>query len=368
MGDPSSGRPIMPQKSAIQRWWPRDGWLWDAAKLLGLVVAVGALALLAWKLTHVALLLFSAILVAALLRAVAWPLTRFTPVPDRLAVLLAGLVIVLMLTGFLLLMGAQIRTQTTTLLQSLPDLVAAAENRLGIDGLGTWLDRQRLAVLDGGGWVVNVASYSTSVFSAVAYGLVVLSAGIYLALTPRVYMEGALKLLPESGHARARDTLETVSRALELWLVGQLAAMLMVGVLTALGLWLIGIPSALALGVLAGLFEFVPLVGPVASAAPAIVVGLADGPSTALWVLGLYVVIQQLEGILIVPLIQSRTVDLPPVVTIFAIIAFGTLFGALGLLLATPLAVVCFVLIKKLWVRDTLGEDVTVPGEMTAEA
>jgi predicted PurR-regulated permease PerM len=363
MGDPANRDPAT-SKAAVTR-GGRTGteWLWDAAKLLVLAVAAVAATLLAWQLSHVALLVFAAVLVAALLRAVAFPIARFMPVPDRWSVLLAGLLIGAALAGFLVLMGAQVRTQATALLQGLPDLVDAAENRLGIDGLGDWLDQQRLAVLDGGGLVVNVASYSTWVFTVVAYGLVVLSAGVYLALSPRVYLDGVLKLVPEDRQARARDTLETVGRALMLWLLGQLAAMVLVGVLTTLGLLWLGIPSALALGVLAGLFEFVPLVGPVASAAPAIVVGLAEGPATALWVLGLYVVIQQVEGMLIVPLIQARTVDLPPVVTIFAIIAFGALFGALGLLLATPLAVVCLVLVKKLWVRETLGEDVTVPGE-----
>lgn len=90
---------------------------------------------------------------------------------------------------------------------------------------------------------------------------------------------------------------------------------------------------------------------------------LADSPTTALWVVGLYIVIQQLEGTLITPLVQQYTVDLAPVVTIFAILAFGTLFGPLGLLLATPLAVVCLVLVKKLWVCEVLKEEVEVPGE-----
>ena len=99
------------------------------------------------------------------------------------------------------------------------------------------------------------------------------------------------------------------------------------------------------------------------SSVPAIALGLAQSPSTGLWVLGLYVLVQQIEGNLITPLVHQRTVDLPPVLTIFAILGFGVLFGSLGVLLATPLAVLCFVLVKKLWVRDVLHEQVEVAGE-----
>lgn len=345
-----------------------DGWLWRAAKLLVLAATVVVAVLLLWRLSHVLLLVFGSILIAVLLRAAASPIARFTPIPDRWSVVLATLVIAAALVGLIVLTGRQFLSELALLLETLPDLVDAAENRWGIDGLGDWLDRQRLAVLEPGGLAVNVASYSTTLFSVGAQLLVVLSGGVYLALHPQGNLEGFLKLVPKPRQDRARDTLETVGRALRLWLLGQLASMVLIGALVTLGLTLLGIPSALALGVIAGLFEFVPLVGPVASAVPSVVVGLGQGPTTALWVVGLYVVIQQAESVLITPLVQQYTVDLPPIVTIFALIAFGALFGALGLLLATPLAVVCLVLVTKLWVREVVEEEVTVPGEGTPDA
>ena len=190
-----------------------------------------------------------------------------------------------------------------------------------------------------------------------------LAASIYLALTPALYLNGILKLVPVSRQVEVRDTLSALGRALRLWLVGQLAAMAVVGTLVTLGLTVLDIPSALALGFMAGLFEFVPFVGPVTSAIPAVASGLTDSPRTALWVAGLYIVVQQAEGMLIQPLLQQRTVSLPPVLMIFAVLGFGVLFGPLGLLLATPLAVVCLVLVKKLWVREVQHEEVTMPGE-----
>lgn len=332
-------------------------------RTVGVALALVAGALLAWQLTGVLLLLFAAVLVAVLLRALADPLARRTPLPDKAAVAVAALLVGLLLTGFVTLLGAQVGEQAAILLDSLPRLVSAAEDRLGFDGLGEWFETQRLAILDDRGLVINVASYSASIAGAAAQALVVAAAGVYLALAPGYYRDGLLMLVPDDRREGARGTLDTVGRALRLWLLGQLAAMALVGVTVTVGLWLLGVPSALALGVIAGLLEFVPYIGPVASAAPAIAVALGEGSATALWVAGLYLLVQQAEGILITPLVQQHTVDLPPVVTIFAIVAFGLLLGPLGYLLATPLAVVCLVLVKKLWVRDVLDEPVSVPGE-----
>ena len=338
-------------------------WPWTAAKLLVLAVTVAVVAVLVWQLANVLLLLFGAILVAVLLRSVAGLVERVTQTAGRWSVGVACLLVGGVLAGFFALMGSQIQAQATALIESLPDLIEGAEERLGVSGLREWIEEQLADVLQNGEFAVSVANYSTWIVSIGAHVVIVVASGIYLALSPRTYRRGLLKLFPVPRQDEARDTLETVGSALKLWLVGQLAAMVLVGVLTTLGLWLLDIPSALALGFLAGLLEFVPYVGPVLSAVPAIALGLAESPSTGLWVLGLYVLVQQVEGNLITPLVHQRTVDLPPVVTIFAILSFGVLFGPLGVLLATPLAVVCFVLVKRVWVREVLHEEVDVPGE-----
>lgn len=341
--------------------------LWTAAKLLVLALALIAAVVLVWQLAHVLLLLFGAVLVAVLLRSVASLIEQFTPIPGRWAVGLACLLVAALLGGFAALLGAQIRTQALALVEATPDLIDATEDWLGLDGIGGWLDERRSDVMESGDLVADVASTSTLLVSIGAEVLVVIASGIYLALSPGLYRDGLVKLVPAQHQPEAQGTLDAVGRALKLWLLGQLMAMLLVGVLTTFGLWLLGVPSALALGFLAGLLEFVPFVGPLVSAVPAVALSLAESPATALWTAGLYVVIQQVEGNLITPLIQQRTVNLPPVLTIFAILAFGVLFGPLGVVLASPLAVVCFVLVKKLWVREVLHEAVELPGEAKAE-
>jgi predicted PurR-regulated permease PerM len=151
----------------------------------------------------------------------------------------------------------------------------------------------------------------------------------------------------------------TLGSALRLWLVGQLFAMALVGILAGLGLWLLGIPSALALGLIAGLLEFVPVVGPIAAAVPAVLLAMLVGWEESLMVAGLYFAIQQVEGYVITPLVQQRAVDLPPALTLFSLIALGTVFGVPGVLLAAPMTVAIYVALKTLYLR--LGEVIITP-------
>jgi predicted PurR-regulated permease PerM len=172
-----------------------------------------------------------------------------------------------------------------------------------------------------------------------------------------------MKLVPAGKRSLIGEAMMDSERALRLWLKGQLIAMIIVGVLTGVGLWLLGVPSAMVLGLLAGLLEFIPFAGPIISAIPAILIALAAGPDLALWVALLYVAVQQLEGALVQPLVQQYAVELPGVVLLFALIAFGTVFGAIGVILAAPLAVVTYVLVKRLYVQEALDTPTPIPGE-----
>jgi predicted PurR-regulated permease PerM len=190
----------------------------------------------------------------------------------------------------------------------------------------------------------------------------VLMAGIFLAMSPNVYRHGVMFLFPPRQREEIRQTLDYSGSALQLWLVGQLVAMVIVGALTAIGLSLIGLPSALGLGLIAGLFEFIPIVGPFLGAATAVLLASSQGWQMVLWTIGVFAVVQQLESNMITPMIQRRAVSLPPALLLFAVLAFGTLFGPLGVLFASPLTVIVYVAIKKLYVEDVLGEETHIPG------
>jgi len=126
------------------------------------------------------------------------------------------------------------------------------------------------------------------------------------------------------------------------FLKAQFLAMIVVGVLIYVGLSLVGLSSALPLALFAALAEFVPMVGPVIAAVPALIIALSLGLDSFLWTLLVFVIVQQCESNLLTPLLQQHMVSLPPAVTLFAVVAFGSLFGPLGLLLATPITVVIF--------------------------
>jgi predicted PurR-regulated permease PerM len=329
--------------------------------LLAAAIVIAGLAI--WKVTHLLLLAVGAVLVAVLLRSFANLIQVYTPLRAKASLALATVAIAVFLAAFAFLLGAQVRTQFGQLIERLPELIEVLEERLGVDNIEGWLTEQIQQMVDNASLLSNIAGYSSFLAGLVANMLLVIVAGIYFAADPDTYRRGLLLMLPSAARAEADDTLDILFDALRLWLLGQLISMFLIGALVAIGLWFLGIPSALALGLIAGLLEFIPIIGPILGAVPAIAMGLTEGPATAVWVVGLYVLIQQMEGSVIMPLIQQRMVRLPPPLTIFAILAFGLLFGPLGILFATPLMVISFVLIKKLWIRDTLHEVTELPGE-----
>jgi predicted PurR-regulated permease PerM len=329
-----------------------------------IALAIAGLAMLLWQLAHVLVLLFAAILVAVILRACARPIARFTPLSERWGVVIVALAIIL---GILIggsLYGASLRAQVGQVLDQLPDALQTLGERLGIPNIGDWLSAQ-FGGTDGPPNVVGLLErLVTSITGALGSAVLVLVGGVYIAFGTTLYREGLLKLFPsEEVRGRVAEVLEASGRALELWLLGQLVSMALVGILVGAGLWLIGVPAPLALGVFAALTDFIPFVGPFIGAAPGILLALLGGWTTALWAVLVYLIVQQLEGNLIVPLIQQRAVLLPPALTVFAVVAFGVIFGVWGVIIAAPLTVVVYVAVKKLWVREALGEPTEVPGE-----
>jgi len=188
-------------------------------------------------------------------------------------------------------------------------------------------------------------------------------AGLYIAASPRTYWEGLVKLFPKHQHERVEGSLHASGEALKLWLMAQLIAMTCVAVLSTIAYWLIGLPSPFALGLIAGMADFIPFLGPIVGALPAVMLGFSVSTETAVWTIAAAFAIQQIEGNVIFPLVARRVVSVPPALALFAIVAGSVLFGAFGLIFGFPLAVVAYVLVKKLYVRETLGEKTTVPGE-----
>jgi predicted PurR-regulated permease PerM len=176
--------------------------------------------------------------------------------------------------------------------------------------------------------------------------VVVLFIGLYSSLSPASHVRAALAVVPSHRRDRAREALREMADTLGRWLIGRLVAMTFVGIFSWLGLKLLGVPAALALGIIAGLFTFVEYLGAVVSAVPAVLLAFTSGPLMVMWVVVLYLVVHVIEGYLLTPLITRQSVRFPPAYTLSAQIALGGLFGVLGLTFATPLCVLGTVLAK----------------------
>jgi predicted PurR-regulated permease PerM len=302
--------------------------------------------------------------VATVFRALADRLERLIGCRPGLAVGLSITLILAVAIGLVALFGSHIVQQVQTLRVTLPIAWHAVEARMGDLGLGEQIKHLAESIRAPGGSSFSAfAGTILSIGSGIADVIVVIVAGVFLATQPRFYLTGAVKLIPPGKRALALEAITESEGALRLWLRGQLIAMVVVGLLTGFGLWALGMPSALTLGLLAGILEFIPFAGPILSMIPAILLALAVSPDLALWVLLLYFAVQQFEGYILTPLVQQYAVDLPGVVLLFALIAFAALFGTLGVILAAPLTVVTYVLIKRLYVIETLHTPTPIPGE-----
>ena len=197
----------------------------------------------------------------------------------------------------------------------------------------------------------------SSVFGAIAGFIVILFIALYIAIDPGLYRNGLVHLVPHGARKRTGEVLDELRGALRQWLIARLLAMIAIGTITGVGLTLMRVDGAIALGVLAGLLEMIPFFGPFASAVPAIGVALVDSPQKAIGVALLYLVVQQLEGNLITPLILEQRLEVPPVLTVVAVAAMGVVFGVLGMLIAEPLLVAGLVVTKMLYVEDVVGDE-----------
>jgi predicted PurR-regulated permease PerM len=317
------------------------------------------------KLTSVLLLAFAAVIIAVLVRSLADPIRAVTKLPTGVSIALATLTILAVLSGAGWLFGSTIAAQVDTLAERIPGSLTELQALLKTLPFGSQLAEQ----LNGGGtlpdirgMVGQVGGYVMAVIGAGANLLLVVFAGLFFAAGPERMRDGLLLLVPQTSREPLREAANESARALRLWLLGTLADMVVVGLLTGIGTALIGLPSPVALGLFAGLAAFVPIVGPIVSVVPAVLLALEQGPEMILWTVAVYFIVQQIESNLFYPFIQKRAVDLPPVLTLFGVLALGTLLGPLGVVFASPLLVVALVWIKLLYLRNTLGEDIQLPG------
>ncbi|MFL5488253.1 MAG: AI-2E family transporter [Gemmatimonadaceae bacterium] len=355
----------------------RTGQRTDAFRVAAMVVALAVALLLLWHTRNLVLTVFLGVLFALAVSSGADRLQRYR-VPRGVAAPLLVLGFLGILAGFGTWIGPTVRTQTRELKTKLPEALEKLETWVHSRGGGiiatiVGLEEEpsttnaasstpnrsaapdTIAVVPSAdetakapklrdriiGQLGGASRFFLPVLShtlAIVAGLVlVVFLSIYLAIDPSLYRRGILRLVPEPARPRADRTLTAIAVTLRKWLVTQLIAMLVIGVITTLVLLGLRVRAAVPLGILAGLLEFVPTLGPILSALPAIAMGFVDSPEKALAVTIAYVGIQFLENHLLIPMLMKQGINIPPALTIVMQALMALVFGFLGVLVAVPL-------------------------------
>lgn len=322
----------------------------------GMTIATALALALIWKASEVLLVLYAAILIAVLLRAPANWLSRHTRLSQNFALALSVLVFGALFATLIYLLAVPMAEQAAQLADTLPKAAGVMRHRLQehqwARPLLLELSRMRLNLEA----LMKARGAISSALAGVGGTLVALFIGVYLAAQPRLYQRGLMHLLPRRMRPRAAEVLDQIGSVLRWWLLGRLIIMAVVGSAAGIGLSLLGIPSAFTLGVITGLLEFVPYLGPILSGVPALLVAFNIGTTEAFYVLLLYIAIQSAEGYLLSPLVEQRTVSLPPALVIFATLLLAALAGPLGAVLASPLTAAGIVAVRLLYVEKVVEQ------------
>lgn len=306
------------------------------------------------------LVLFGAILVAVLLRASTNFFRDKLYVSDRVGLAMSILIFLTIVIGIIGLVIPTVAEQADQIQEKLPEawesLVSSVEDTsLGrvilarFSGFDMTPDDEQLVEL--------ASSLFTGMIGLFADVLIIFVIGIFLAASPRLYVQGVVVLVASDRRRRVEEVMNQVYLILKSWLLGKFVTMVFVGLTVGIGLAILGVPAAFTLAFVAFLLDFIPTVGPIVAAVPAILLALLDSGTTALIVAILYLVVQQLESLVLSPYVFKKTVSLSPVVTLASLILFGQIAGPMGVVMATPIVAALQVIITEFYIKDYLERD-----------
>jgi predicted PurR-regulated permease PerM len=317
---------------------------------------------------RVFVIVFAGVLLGVFLLALRDALCRRARLPERWSLVVVVLGLGAALGGGTLLTAPSIAEQLDDVSARLPEVGQKLQGFLAQYGWGI-----RLLEAAGEAGAVEEVSRRIAALAGATIGMLVfviglLFIGLFVALSPRLYTEGLVSLLPLGARDRAREILAEMGHMLRWFLVARAISMLFVGTATAIALSVIGVPLALLLAVVAGLFTFVPYLGPIAAGFPIGLVALVEGLDIAVVAILVYTVVQLVEGYVFSPLILQRTVHIAPAVTISAQILGGVLLGIAGVAVSTPFLAAAQVLVRRAYREGLLGEPPEARGEAPEES
>ncbi|HJS83888.1 MAG TPA: AI-2E family transporter [Acetobacteraceae bacterium] len=327
------------------------------------VIVVGLCALL-WVLASAFVTIILAVLFAVLLRGLARALHNYTHLNMTASVLAVFIALVLVVCGLGYWIGPRFATEGQQLwnqvsggLGNLSDMFGEHTGVGGASGGAGAVAKIATATGSNSGMVTGLLkTVATSTIGLLAAILVIVATGVYLALSPDVYVNGVAHLTPVWYQQRTRQVMNEMALAMQGWMLGQLIDMAVVFVVVLIGLWLVGTPLFFVLAIVAGVCTFVPYFGTIISAIPAIIVALTVGVMEVVWVVAVFVMAHVIEGYVTAPFVQRRTVHLPPALTLLSFVVMVAVFNIFGVLIATPLVACIMVGVARVYVEDILGD------------
>ncbi|MBX3065069.1 MAG: AI-2E family transporter [Anaerolineae bacterium] len=304
------------------------------------------------------LLIFTSVLIAVGLRGLTDALSTRTPIPSNIAFVIVSIAVLIGIVILIVLIVPSLSFQMDELLASLNSALDQLRVHLSDTKWGQHLLDQlssaSISLPSGSdifGRVTGIFSNALGVFTNVIF---IVFVGLYFAITPHIYVDGALALVPQGYRPRAREILDTMYRMLKQWLLTRAVSMVAIGIMTALGLAALGMPFLIALTIFAGIMAFIPAIGPILALIPAVLVAFTQSMQQVLLVILLYLIVQSIDNYLLTPIVEHRAISLPAALVFISQLLLGVLVGFIGVVVAAPLTVVLMVAIKMIYVEDVL--------------
>lgn len=319
--------------------------------IAGLIFAFITIILLIFESTfNIVMLVLAGVLIACYFRGIGDYLKRKFHLNGNLAMVISVLGSFIIFSGIMYLIGATIWSQTIALKQALPEMVESVKNFLESSEIGkdflAWINE----IKSSKEFSTFISKFFATTFGSVANVYIIILVGVFFTISPNLYINGVIQLVPPNHRDRAKEILQHLGSSLTKWLAGKFIAMFAVFFLTAVGLLILGVKLWLTLSILAGLLNFIPNFGPLISAVPALLVGFAHDVDLAIIIGVMYLGIQLFESSFITPKAQYHLISIPPALIILAQLFMGALTGILGVIFATPLMLIVIIMVQELYI------------------
>ena len=331
---------------------------WPYLRRLGWTILAAAAIVMIWRASNMLLLAFGSVIGAVMFRSAARLVQRAGLRNHRAALILGTLIVLAFFALIAYLLVVQFGSELSAILSDLPGTIASIEKGLSTTKAGAAIVQATHAATAGAAIANRLGALMLGGGEILVNFLIVMVGAMFIAADPRPYKSAIVLLTPPPGRAAMEHAIGEISAALRLWLKAKLLAMVAMTLVISGALWLAGLNSWAALGLLGGLSEFVPYVGPAVAMLPAIGLAATAGGDVLWHTVVAYLVVRLVEAYALTPGLNRSVVKIPPALTLFVILGVGAVFGIYGVFFAGALLVVAYVGVRELYLRDTLGENI----------